>query len=94
MPRSARQLLGFAGEDVRVEVELSGNGSARILRGRLLPGGNARIEIRHVDHTTTVAADERGHFAIPDLPPGAVSLRCHLDVPGRPRVLATPWLPI
>ena len=94
MPRSAHQLLGFTGEDVRLEVELSSNGPARILRGRLVPGGNARIEIRHVDHMTTVAADARGQFVIADLPPGAVSLRCHLDMPGRPRELATPWLPI
>jgi len=94
MPRSAHQVLGVAGEHVRVEVERIGSGAAQTLRGRLLPGRNARIEIRYADHIATVAADARGRFAIRDLPPGAFSLRCHLDVAGRPRVLATPWLPI
>ena len=91
---SAHPLVGFAGEEVRVELELTRRGPARTLRGRLLPGGRARVEIRHLDHITTVAADALGRFAIPDMPPGAISLRCLLDLPGRPRALATPWLPI
>jgi hypothetical protein len=88
------RVLSFAGASVRVEVEVSGRGSLRMLTGQLVPAGGARIEIRHADHVTTVAADERGRFTAADVPMGSISLRCHLDAPGHPRVLATPWLPI
>ena len=79
---------------VRVELEVSGSGPARMLSGRLVPAGRARIEIRHADHITTVAADERGRFTAVDVPPGSMSLRCLLDAPGHPRLLATPWMPV
>jgi hypothetical protein len=87
-----RRALRFAGEHVRVEVEISGDGPGRTLVGRLVPAVSARIEIRHADHTTTVATDPRGRFRAVDVPAGSVSLRCHLDTPARPRALATPWL--
>jgi hypothetical protein len=88
------RVLSFAGSEVRVEVEISGSGALRMLTGQLDPAGGARIEIRHADHVTTVAADERGRFTAADVPTGSVSLRCHLDAPGHPRIIATPWLPI
>jgi len=88
------RVLSFAGERVRVEVEISGSGPARTLMGQLVPAVSARIEIRHADHVMTVAADPRGRFSAADVPAGSVSLRCHLDAPGHPRALATPWLPI
>jgi hypothetical protein len=84
--------LCFAGENVRVEVEISGSGPSRTLIGRLVPGVGARVEIRHADHITTVAADSHGRFNAADVPAGTVSLRCHLDTPGGARALATPWL--
>ena len=88
------RVLSFGGERVRVELEVSGTGSDRTLTGQLDPAGAAKIEIRHTDHTTTVAADARGRFIAFAIPPGSVSLRCILDLPGRPRALATPWLPL
>jgi hypothetical protein len=88
------RLLSFAGAQVRVDLEISGSGAARVLTGQLDPAGGARIEIRHTDHVTTVAADPRGRFIAADVPAGSVSLRCHLDAPGHPRTLVTPWLPI
>ena len=88
------RVLSFGGEHVRVEVEVSGSGSDRTLTGQLEPAAAARIEIRHTDHTTTVAADARGRFIAFAIPPGSVSLRCLLDAPGHPRALATPWLPL
>jgi hypothetical protein len=86
------RVLGFAG--VRVEVTVSRRGPAQRLTGRLLPAAGARIEIRHADHVLTVAADAHGRFTAAELPADSVSLRCHLDAPGRPRALVTPWLPI
>ena len=86
--------LSFAGARIRIEVEVSGSGSVRSLTGQLVPAVSARIEIRHADHVTTVAADPHGRFIAADVPAGSVSLRCHLDAPGHPRALATPWLPI
>ena len=88
------RVLSFGGERVRVEVEVSGTGSDRTLTGQLDPAAAAKIEIRHTDHVTTVAADARGRFIAFAIPPGSVSLRCILDAPGRPRALATPWLPL
>jgi hypothetical protein len=94
--RSAQDIrvLTFAGARVRIEIEVSGSGSARSLTGQLFPAVSARIEIRHPDHVTTVAADSRGRFTAAQVPAGSVSLRCHLDAPGHPRAVATPWLPI
>jgi hypothetical protein len=88
------RVLSFGGEHLKVEVEVSGSGSERTLTGQLDPAGAARIEIRHTDHVTTVAADARGRFTAFSIPPGSVSLRCLLDAPGHPRALATPWLPL
>jgi hypothetical protein len=88
------RVLSFAGVRVRVELEVSGDGQARSVTGQLAPAGPARIEIRHVDHVTTVAADARGRFTAADVPAGSFSLRCHIDTPGHPRALATPWLPV
>jgi hypothetical protein len=85
-------VLCFEGEHVRVELEIDGHGPSRTLAGRLFPAVGARVEIRHADHVTTVAADSRGRFGVVAVPAGALSLRCHLDVPGRPRALVTPWL--
>jgi hypothetical protein len=91
---SGTRVLTFGGARVRVELEVSGSGPARMLTGQLFPAVSARIEIRHADHVTTVAADARGRFTAAQVPAGSVSLRCHLDAPGQPRALATPWLPI
>jgi hypothetical protein len=88
------RVLSFGGEHVRVEVEVSGTGPDRKLTGQLDPAGPARIEIRHTDHVTTVAADARGRFLALSIPAGSVSLRCLLDASGHPRALATPWLPL
>jgi hypothetical protein len=88
------RVLSFGGENVRVEVEVSGSGPDRTLTGQLDPAAAAKIEIRHADHVTTVAADALGRFIAFAIPPGSVSLRCILDAPGRPRALATPWLPL
>ena len=84
--------LCFAGENVRVELEISADGPSRTLVGRLVPAVSARVEIRHADHITTVAADSRGRFNADDVPAGSVSLRCHLDTARSPRALATPWM--
>jgi hypothetical protein len=92
VPASGRRRVCFAGEHVRIEIEFSGDGASRTLAGRLFPPVSARIEIRHVDHVTTVAADSRGRFRVADVPAGRVSVRCHLDAPARQRVVATPWL--
>ena len=90
----ANRVLSFAGERVRIEVEISGSGPARTITGQLVPAGTARIEIRHVDHVISLAADHRGRFSAADVPAGNMSLRCHIDAPGHPRAVATPWLPI
>lgn len=91
---ASTRVLSFAGERVRVEVEVSGSGRDRTLVGQLVPAVSAQVEIRHADRVVTVTADKRGRFSAADVPAGSISLRCRLDAPGHPRALATPWLPI
>ena len=91
---ASTRVLSFAGERVRVEVEVSGSGRERTLVGQLVPAVSAQVEIRHADRVVTVTADKRGRFSAADVPAGSISLRCRLDAPGHPRALATPWLPI
>ena len=91
---ASTRVLSFAGERVRVEVEVSGSGRDRTLVGQLVPAVSAQVEIRHADRVVTVTADQRGRFSAADVPAGSISLRCRLDAPGHPRALATPWLPI
>jgi hypothetical protein len=86
------RVLNFAGEHVRLEVEVSGEGGDRTLTGQLEPVGPARIEIRHADRVDTVAVDDQGRFIARGVPTGNVSLRCLLDAPAR--ALVTPWLPL
>src|SRR5687768_13264849 len=91
---ASTRVLSFAGERVRVEVEVSGSGRDRTLVGQIVPALSAQVEIRHADRVVTVTADQRGRFSAADVPAGSISLRCRLDAPGHPRALATPWLPI
>jgi hypothetical protein len=88
------RVLSFRGELLELELEVSGSGPDRTLIGQIVPPQAAQLEIRHGSGVTRVDADERGRFTAVSVPPGNISLRCHAGGPGRPRVLATPWLPI
>jgi hypothetical protein len=68
------RLLTFAGPDIEVEIEVTGNGAAREIAGRLAPPGPARIRVRHPDGELACQADRTGHFALPAVPAGLVSL--------------------
>jgi hypothetical protein len=68
-------LLSFEAPGLSVEVEVLVTGERRRLLGQLVPGGPARVEVRHRAGLTEVVADEIGRFAADDLPPGPVSLR-------------------
>ncbi len=74
--RAAPALLTFEASGLTVEIEsIPGEGDWRLL-GQLMPAQAGRIEIRHPQGTTLVAADDMGRFTADCLPPGPVSLRC------------------
>jgi hypothetical protein len=68
------RLLTFAGPDIEVEIEVTGSGADREIAGRVAPPGPARIRVRHPDGELTCQADRTGHFALPAVPAGLVSL--------------------
>jgi hypothetical protein len=88
------RVLSFRGEFLELELEVSGSGPDRTLIGQIVPPQAAQVEIRHGSGVTRADADERGRFTVMSVAPGNISLRCHADVAGHPRVLTTPWLPI
>jgi hypothetical protein len=84
-----RWQLTFRASGLAVEVEIMGTGDARRLTGRLAPRQSALVDVRGV---ITVEADELGRFSADTLPPGQVSLRCHLGTDtDRPQV-TTGWV--
>jgi hypothetical protein len=84
---SGRQLT-FATEEVTIELEVEGPPGSRMV-GQLVPPQSAEIEIRHLDGSIFLAADELGRFSSASVPEGPVSLRCNPPA-GSP--LATDWV--
>ncbi|MDQ3897018.1 MAG: hypothetical protein M3326_07185 [Actinomycetota bacterium] len=82
-------LLTFEAPGFTLEVEVATTGGRRRLLGQLVPPQPARVEVRHRHGRLEVAADEVGRFAIDDVPPGPLSLRCEAAAPGV--VVETDW---
>jgi len=78
------------GDQLAVELEVSGSGRSRRLLGQLHPPGPARIGVRQpsAEEPRWVDADDQGRFTVEDLRPGPFSLTC--QAPGRAPV-ATAW---
>jgi hypothetical protein len=84
---SGRQLT-FATDEVAIEVEVDAPPGSRMV-GQLVPPQPAEIEIRHLDGSIFLAADELGRFSSASVPEGPMSLRCKRPT-GSP--LATDWV--
>jgi hypothetical protein len=72
--RGASRLLAFDGAGLAVEVEVSGAGRDVELVGRLSPPAPAHVRVRHPGGELTARVDRAGHFIVPGVPPGLVSL--------------------
>ncbi len=83
---SSRQLT-FSSEDLTIELEV--DGPSRGLVGQLVPPQPAAIEVRHLDGSAFVSADDLGRFALAPVPHGPVSFRCEAGTRGR---IATDWV--
>lgn len=70
----SRQLT-FEAPGVTVEVEMGGGVAPRLV-GQVFPAHRGTIELRHRAGVITLAVDDLGRFAAPQLPAGPVSLRC------------------
>jgi len=68
------RLLVFTGPDVTVEIEVTGEGADREIAGRLAPPAPADVAVRHLRGEVAAQADGAGHFVVPAVPAGPVSL--------------------
>jgi hypothetical protein len=69
--------LTFATSHMVIELEIDGTGHGREIAGRLAPPVPAEVRVRHlglVPEQPGACADQAGHFALPVLPEGLVSL--------------------
>lgn len=72
--RGTSRLLTFGGVDLAVDVEVNGAGPDRDIVGRLSPPAPALVRVRHPLGELTARADRAGHFIVPGVPAGLVSL--------------------
>jgi hypothetical protein len=72
--RGASRLLTFEGADLAVEIEVTGAGRDREIVGRLSPPAPAHVRVRHPGGELTARADRTGHFIVPRVPAGLMSL--------------------
>jgi len=84
--------LRFVGRGLSVELEVADHA----LRGRLVPPGPARIEVRGMvpepGECASVTADDRGYFVLPAAPTGPFSLRCQRRPIGSAPAVITDWV--
>ena len=69
--------LTFTAPGLTIELEIAGSGRLREIVGRLAPPVPARIRVRHlglVPEQPAAEADQAGHFVLPNLPEGLVSI--------------------
>lgn len=69
-----RRLLVFTGPDVAVEIEVTGDGADCEIVGRLAPPTAAEVAVRHPSGQVSAHTDLAGHFVVPTVPTGPVSL--------------------
>lgn len=68
------RLLVFTGPEVAVEIEVSGEGTDREIVGRLAPPARAEVAVRHAGGELATRTDGAGHFVVPAVPAGPISL--------------------
>ena len=83
-----RRRVSFRTSGLVIELEITGSGESRQMAGRLIPAQPGVVEIRGV---VTAEADARGRFAAEAVPPGQVSVRCHLGTDADRARIATGW---
>ena len=81
------RLVTFQGAGLTVQLRV---GSDRVLRGRLVPGGTAEVEVCWKGGSTRVLADATGGFRAA-VPSGPLSLRCQ-SPGGGAGVVTTDWI--
>ncbi|MGH9169963.1 MAG: hypothetical protein ACRD0Z_03705 [Acidimicrobiales bacterium] len=86
---SATRQLTFEGPDLLLEVQVDGR--RRELVCQVVPPQPATLEVRHAKGCIDLGPDPFGTFHSPELPAGAVSLRC-VQLSGRAASTATSWL--
>jgi hypothetical protein len=72
--RHGPRLLVFTGPGITVEIEVTGDDADREIAGRLAPPAPADIAVRHLHGEVAAHADRAGHFVVPAVPAGPVSL--------------------
>lgn len=72
--RGTSRLLTFTGSGLAVEVEVTGAGPDREVVGRLSPPVPAQVRVRHPGGELRARVDRTGHFVVPSVPTGLMSL--------------------
>ncbi|HEV8064112.1 MAG TPA: hypothetical protein VGP46_04730 [Acidimicrobiales bacterium] len=86
---AATRQLTFEGPDLLLEVQIDGRN--RELTCQVVPPQPASLEIRHASGTIDLGRDQFGTFYTPQVPAGAVSLRCVAHLVGE-TATATSWV--
>jgi hypothetical protein len=84
------RLLAFTSPDVTVELEVLGAG--RGLIGQVGGTTAARVQICHPDGSVSVQTDSIGHFSLPSVPTGPMTVRVIDEASGA--VTQTEWVAI
>ena len=73
---AAPRTVTFAASRIVIELEIDGTGDGHEIAGRLAPPVPAEVRVRHlaVPEQPGARTDPAGHFALPALPEGLVSL--------------------
>jgi hypothetical protein len=87
----ATRQLTFQGPELVIEVQLAGRG--RELTCQVVPPQPVSLEVRHGTGTVPLGTDDFGTFHVPELPSGAVSLRC-VPLTGEAGPTSTSWITV
>ncbi|HXY43014.1 MAG TPA: hypothetical protein VEH29_02400 [Acidimicrobiales bacterium] len=88
-PTATTRQLTFRSPHLVLEVQLEG--AVRELTCQVVPPQRASLEVRHRGGALQLGVDDFGTFHAPELPEGAVSLRC-VPLAGDTGPIATSWI--
>lgn len=85
------RLLSFEAPSITLEIQAVAVGHGRRLLGQVLPPQAGPVEVRHPGGMAPTQADDLGRFAVTDIEPGPVRVRCRIGGRAEPRVVDTDW---
>jgi hypothetical protein len=87
-----QRLVSFAVGGMTIDIEVTSAGPGRAVMGQIAPPQRATVDIRGLQDTVTVEADELGRFQSGPIPPGPASLRLRPPSGGDGPPIVTDWI--